>query len=260
MIPLAFSPQEPQHGRHRRQADAAVVQRLGMQPVFVEIQPARKRFLNGLMQARRHQTAHACLCHDLTMRAHSVAAAILAGGQARRFGGRDKSRLIVDGRTIIVRQVEVLQRITPQMFIVAADAERFADLGLPVHADLIPGAGAIGGVYTALEAAAADQVIVVACDLPFLDEGMLTRLVELASSGDGAWVRTAGGVEPLLACYRRDVRSTIRAEIIAGRLKLQDLGGLLNMAELGADELARFGPAARLLANINTPDDYARIQ
>jgi hypothetical protein len=32
------------------------------------------------------------------------------------------------------------------------------------------------------------------------------------------------------------------------------------MAELDARELARFGPAARLLANINTPDDYARIQ
>ena len=32
------------------------------------------------------------------------------------------------------------------------------------------------------------------------------------------------------------------------------------MAELGAEELAQFGSAARLLANINTPDDYARIQ
>jgi molybdopterin-guanine dinucleotide biosynthesis protein A len=73
-------------------------------------------------------------------------------------------------------------------------------------------------------------------------------------------VRTPGGVEPLLACYRRDSRTTVRAEIDAGRLKLQDLAARLRMAELDARELARFGPAARLLANINTPDDYARIQ
>jgi molybdopterin-guanine dinucleotide biosynthesis protein A len=194
------------------------------------------------------------------MRADSVAAAILAGGQARRFGGRDKSRLVVDGRSIIVRQVEILQRITPELFIVAMDAARFADLGLPVHADVIPGTGAMGGVLTALEAASADGVLVVACDLPFLDEGMLRRLVELSAAGDGAWVRTAGGVEPLLACYRREARTTIRTEIDAGRLKLADLGTRLRMADLTADELAQFGPAGRLLANINTPDDYARIQ
>jgi molybdopterin-guanine dinucleotide biosynthesis protein A len=194
------------------------------------------------------------------MRARPVAAAILAGGQARRFGGRDKSRLVVDGRSIIVRQVDVLQRITPEVIIVATDTGRFVDLGLPVHPDALPGTGAIGGLYTALEAASSDLVLVVACDLPFLDEGMLGRLVELAASGDGAWVRTPGGVEPLLACYRRDARTTVRAEIDAGRLKLQDLGGRLRMAELDARDLARFGPAARLLANINTPDDYARIQ
>jgi molybdopterin-guanine dinucleotide biosynthesis protein A len=194
------------------------------------------------------------------MRAHPVAAAILAGGQARRFGGLDKSRLVVDGRSIIVRQVEVLQRITASVVIVANDLDRFADLALPVHPDLIPGAGSIGGVYTALETSTADLVIVVACDLPFLDEGMLRRLVELAPAGDGAWVRTARGVEPLLACYRREARSTIRARIESGRLKLAELADVLEMAELGARELAQFGPAARLLANINTPDDYGRIQ
>jgi molybdopterin-guanine dinucleotide biosynthesis protein A len=194
------------------------------------------------------------------MRADSVAAAILAGGQARRFGGRDKSRLVVGGRTIIVRQIEVLQRVTPEIFIVAMDAGRFVDLALPVHADVIPGAGAMGGLLTALEAASTDLVIVVACDLPFLDEGMLRRLVELSAAGDGAWVRTPGGVEPLLACYRREARATIRAEIENRRLKLADLGSRLRMAELDADQLARFGAPGRLLANINTPDDYARIQ
>jgi molybdopterin-guanine dinucleotide biosynthesis protein A len=194
------------------------------------------------------------------MRAHPLAAAILAGGRARRFGGRDKSRLVVDGRSIIVRQIEVLQRITPEVFIVASETARFADLGLPVHPDALPGAGAIGGLYTALETTSSELVIVVACDLPFLDEGMLRRLVALAAAGDGAWVRTSGGVEPLLACYRREARATVRAEIEAGRLKLQDLAAHLRMVALGGEELARFGPAARLLANINTPDDYARIQ
>ena len=35
-----------------------------------------------------------------------VTAAILAGGQARRLGGQDKSRLVVGGRTILERELD----------------------------------------------------------------------------------------------------------------------------------------------------------
>jgi molybdopterin-guanine dinucleotide biosynthesis protein A len=191
---------------------------------------------------------------------HSVAAAILAGGHARRFGGRDKSRLVVEGRSIIVRQVDVLQRVAAEIFIVAADADRFADLGLPVHPDRIAGAGALGGLFTALEVARADLVITVACDLPFLDAGLLTRLTERAASADGAWIRGDRGVEPLLACYRRSARHVIGEAIAAGRLTAADVASVLRIAEVTRAEVEQFGAPERLLANINTPDDYARVQ
>ena len=100
-----------------------------------------------------------------------VAAAILAGGQARRFGGQDKSRLVVGGRTIIVRQLEVLQQVAGDVFIVGPRDGRFADIGLAVHPDIVPGCGTIGGIHTALETARAGRVLVVACDLPFLHAG-----------------------------------------------------------------------------------------
>lgn len=189
-----------------------------------------------------------------------VSAAILAGGRARRFGGRDKSRLLVKGRPIIVRQVEVLQHVADELFIVAPDANRFGDLGLPVYPDRISGAGALGGIYTALHAARADRVLVVACDLPFLDGGLLARLVELAAAGDGAWVCTERGVEPLLACYRRRARDAIRAALEAGRFKAADVGSAIRMIELPAGDLQQFGSADRLLTNVNTPDDLARVQ
>ena len=99
------------------------------------------------------------------------AAAILAGGRARRFEGRDKSRLLVQSRSIINRQMEILQLLTDRIFIVSSDAARFADLGIPVHPDLIEGAGALGGIYTALEMSPVDRVITVACDLPFPARG-----------------------------------------------------------------------------------------
>jgi molybdopterin-guanine dinucleotide biosynthesis protein A len=189
-----------------------------------------------------------------------TAGAILAGGRAHRFGGRDKSRLVVEGHPIINRQIDVLQRVVRTLFVIASDAVRFADLGLPVHPDVIEGAGALGGVYSALEVATDDAVLVVACDLPFLDANLLRRLIELAADGDAAWVRSERGPEPMLACYRRSARRSIRRQIDAGRLKAADLASVLRIAEMDEHEVARFGPPARLLANINTPEDYERVR
>jgi molybdopterin-guanine dinucleotide biosynthesis protein A len=194
------------------------------------------------------------------MERESTSAAILAGGQARRFGGQDKSRLVVHGRSIIVRQTEVLQRVAFEVFVVAPDPPRFADLGLTVHVDRVPGTGALGAIYTALDAARGERVIVVACDLPFLDERLLAELVERAESSDGAWVRTIRGVEPLVACYRRHARQAMLESIQAGRLKASDLGSVLRLAEISPDELDRFGSPEELLTNLNTPEDYARVQ
>jgi molybdopterin-guanine dinucleotide biosynthesis protein A len=166
----------------------------------------------------------------------------------------------VHGRSIIVRQVEVLQRVAAEVFVVAPDPERFADTDLIVHADRVPGTGAIGAIYTALDAARGDRVVVVACDLPFLNDRLLTELVRRAAPADGAWVRTTRGVEPLVACYRRHARAAILAEIQAGRFKAGDLGSVLRLAEIVPSELDRFGSAEELLTNVNTPEDYARVQ
>ena len=188
------------------------------------------------------------------------AAAILAGGQARRFGGRDKSRLVIEGRSIIVRQMEVLQRVAHEIYIVGPRADLYADIGVPVYADLLPGRGPLGGVFTALEVAEGDPVLVVGCDLPFLDAGLLARLVARSDRADGAWIVTARGVEPLVACYHRAVRDRVLERLRAGALKLADLGTALSMVRVDEAEVAEFGPSARLLTNLNTPEDYGRIE
>jgi molybdopterin-guanine dinucleotide biosynthesis protein A len=188
-----------------------------------------------------------------------LAAAILAGGRARRFGGRDKSRHAVEGRPIINRQMDVLQQLTARVLIITGDAARFADIDAIVQPDVIEGAGTLGGIYTALDTAHADRVIIVGCDLPFLDLGLLRRLADLAIGRDGAWVRTSRGPEPLLACYKAGANGRIRERLDARLFKASELGEVLDLAEVGDAEVARFGPVERLLANINTPADHARL-
>ena len=189
-----------------------------------------------------------------------MSAAILAGGRARRLSGRDKSRLIIDGQTIIHRQLDVLQRITPDIFIVSSFVSRYGDLPIPAYPDVVPASGAMGGLLTALERASSPLVLVIACDLPFLTRTLLQAVGDAAGTGDGAWVRSPRGIEPLVACYRRAVRFALRGEILAGRLALAGLGAVLRMTPVDVAEQSVFGASTRLLANVNTADDYDRLQ
>ena len=120
--------------------------------------------------------------------------------------------------------------------------------------------GALGGILTALSVTEAESVVVVACDLPFLEADLLEALIAASAGHDAAWVRTARGVEPLVACYRRTARAAVRARVDAGQLKAADLATAIDIAELGPEAIIRYGPIDRLLANVNTPADYARVQ
>jgi molybdopterin-guanine dinucleotide biosynthesis protein A len=189
-----------------------------------------------------------------------AAAAILAGGHARRFGGLDKSRLVVGGRTIIARQLDVLQHVAREVFVVGPTDGRFADLGVAVHPDILAGCGALGGLHTALAVAHAARVVVVACDLPFLEVAVMTRLVGLVAGHDAAWIRGPRGPEPLVACYDRRVGDLIADRLAKGQRRVGDLEQVLRIAWLDEAELTRLGSGPQMLANLNTPDDHARVQ
>lgn len=185
----------------------------------------------------------------------SVAAAILAGGKATRMGGRPKSFLEVDGRRIVDRQLEVLRPLFDELFIVANDAPRYAALGLPVVPDAIRDAGPLAGLVTAIEAAHAAAVVVVACDMPYLSAAALRRLIEAPADADVVVPRVAGRPEPLHARYARACAPAMRRRIAAGDLKIARVFEDVRVHWLEEPELRAIAPDLRFLANCNTPDD-----
>lgn len=183
-------------------------------------------------------------------------AAILAGGQARRLGGIDKAGLRVGPDTILELQLALLRRLTPHILIVSNDMTRFADAGVPVVPDVVPGTGALGGLYTTLVHAPTDPVLVIACDMPFLTAPFLTHLVDSLGDADAVVPRSPRGRHPLCAAYARRVAPRLRHRIDAGQLRVLDALDDLSVREVGPDTLATLDPEGRLLVNVNTPDDY----
>jgi molybdopterin-guanine dinucleotide biosynthesis protein A len=186
-----------------------------------------------------------------------VAAAILAGGRARRMGGLDKASLHVGGLRIVDRQVAVLHQVADPVFVVANDAAPFANLGLRVVPDALPGAGALGGLYSALAASPAPRTLVVACDMPFLSVPLLRRLTQ-PSDADAVMPRSPRGLEPLCAVYSAAAAGAIRRRIEEGDLKMARLAADLRVEELGPEVLAAYDPQGLLFVNVNTPHDYER--
>jgi len=191
-----------------------------------------------------------------------ISAAILAGGRAARFGGADKASLVVGGARIVERQLAALASVSNDVRIVANEGARYADLGVRLVPDAVAGAGPLGGLYTALIDARHDRVLVLACDLPFVPAAFLERLAIESGAGeqvDAVVPRSARGLEPLCAVYRKDCAGRARAQIARGDLRMTALLAALRVRELGHDALAPFDGEA-LFENVNTPHDYARAR
>jgi molybdopterin-guanine dinucleotide biosynthesis protein A len=149
--------------------------------------------------------------------------------------------------------------------LVANRAELFADLGLRVRPDAVPGAGALGGVHAALRWAAEEGrpgALCVACDLPFLPAGLLRGLVDRAADGvaDAVVPESTGrrGVEPLCAFYSVRALPAVVAMLAAGERRAAELVTRLRAVRVPLDEVRGFGDPATIFLNVNTPDDHRR--
>ena len=184
-----------------------------------------------------------------------LAAAILTGGRAARFGGIRKAQLRVGGRTIIERQLETLNAVASPVYAVSS-ADGIGEGGLDVVRDRFPGSGALGGIYTAIAASPHDRVVVVGCDMPFLDRRLIAYMNTL--DADLIIPRSARGYEPLCAIYSRACAAPIRARIESGRLEASVPPDGVRVVEVGEQALAAYDPDGLLFVNVNTPHDYER--
>ena len=154
----------------------------------------------------------------------------------------------------------MLRDLTPHIVIVASDRSRVRAGDTRVVTDRIAGAGALGGLYTALMDALTEQVLVIGCDMPFLNAPFLTYLMERGRNADAAVPRDERNRHPLCASYARRIAGHLHSRITAGELGIGDALVDLAVLEIGPDELAPFNRDGRLLLNINTADDYARAR
>lgn len=204
-----------------------------------------------------------------------ASAVILAGGKSRRMG-RDKAFLEFDGQFLIERVIARVSQVCDAVSIVSNDLDLYARFGVPVMGDVYPNKGSLGGIFTGLQSTREEYVLVVACDMPFLNEALLRHLISLAPQADvivprakdlssnvhrgrpdASTMRFAkdADLHPTHAIYSKRCIDPMRARLLADDLRIISFYDMMKVRVVEPDEIDRFDPKHLSFFNANTPED-----
>ncbi|MFZ5623759.1 MAG: molybdenum cofactor guanylyltransferase [Gemmatimonadota bacterium] len=185
----------------------------------------------------------------------------MAGGGATRFGGRPKGLERVGGVRILDTLVGAFEAALGEPPVLIANAPDAASWrpGLRVIPDVRPGAGALGGIYTAVAAVPA-PVVLVAWDMPFVTAELIRALADGLAAHDAVLPESDSrrGVEPLCAGYGPACEAPIRRCLDAGDRRAIAFHPEVKVGILSLDRVRAFGDPDRLFFNVNTTDDLAQ--
>jgi molybdenum cofactor guanylyltransferase len=179
----------------------------------------------------------------------SLVGGVFVGGASSRMG-RPKGLLVApEGRPLVERAVAILGGIGARVVLVGR-ATAYRGLDVPVVEDEPEGIGPLGGLVALLHAAGSGTAVALACDMPFVDEELLGRILDapdapvVAPRRDGRW-------EPL--CARYDARSVLpqaRAQVEAAIHSMQAL-----LERCGAREIPLSPDDLSKLRDWDSPED-----
>ena len=187
-----------------------------------------------------------------------ISCIVLAGGKGLRLG-QSKALEIIGDRSLLQRVVFSLSFFKGDIIIVTANKQSFSQLidypKLRVITDIYPGKGPLGGIYTGLAASDSFYNLVVACDMPFLNQALLRYMIQISASFDLVIPRLGNMVEPLHAVYSKGCLVPIEGLLKQGNLTVTELTNLVRVRFVDAEEINRFDPKHLSFFNINTEAD-----
>lgn len=187
---------------------------------------------------------------------------IQAGGESARMG-MDKGLLPFLGQPLVQRVLERLRPLCAEVLVTTNQPQAYAFLGERLQNDLLPGRGALGGLYTALSCASQPLVAVVACDMPFASPALLSAAQEalIQQQADIAIPRTPGGLEPFHAVYRRQTcLPHIFAALQAQKRRVDAWFPAVNMHMISPEIWQQIDPTGLAFLNVNTPDELRQAE
>ncbi len=180
---------------------------------------------------------------------------VLSGGESRRMG-KDKAFLSLEGIPLIEHVLRALRGAFSRIIIVTNDPASYVPYGAVVVTDAVDKQGPLTGIYSGLLHSQDDYNFIVACDMPFLNPGLIAYMAGLTPGHDIVAPMVAGYLEPLHAFYHRRLLPVIEERLSRDARKIQGIYRDARVRYVSEPEIARFDPQQRSFKNLNTPEEY----
>ena len=192
-----------------------------------------------------------------------ISCIILAGGKSIRFG-HDKVLERIGNTSLLEQVISHVEPISKDIIIVTAKERTFAQLAnhpkVKIVNDILPGKGSLGGIYTGLIKSESFYNLVVAADMPFLNESLLRYMIKVADGYDFILPHVNTWYEPLHAIYSRNCIDPIKSILEQGKKVIVELFNYVKVRYVDANEIDQFDPKHLSFFNINTREDLERAK
>lgn len=160
---------------------------------------------------------------DSSIRSH-ITAVILAGGQGRRMGGKDKGLIRFAEKPLIQ---SVIEKILPQVKHIIINANRntadYESFGYPVISDAMNDfQGPLAGFMAAMASVTTKYIVFVPCDGPMLSDELVNRLARqlLKDNADIAVAHDGHRMQPVYALISTHLKDSLEQYLLSGRRKI----------------------------------------
>lgn len=187
-----------------------------------------------------------------------ISCIILAGGKSLRFG-HDKVLERVGNTSLLELVISRIDSLSKDIIIVTAKKRTFAPLAnhpkVKTVSDIFPGQGSLGGIYTGLVESGSFYNLVIAADMPFLNEPLLRYMIGVSNGFDFVLPRVKNLYEPLHAIYTKNCIAPIESILKQGKKVIIELFNHVKVRYVEDEEVDRFDPQHLSFFNINTKKD-----
>lgn len=168
-----------------------------------------------------------------------------------------KGLIEISGQKVVERHIRIFRSLGILPYISTNTPEVYEFTGVPLIADSVKSAGPMSGIVSTFAATGADELLVTACDMPFIKSEMIEYIIS-HREGEATVPAPSGVPEPLLAVYERSALEIMLRCIDEGRTSMRDMLKLIDTRLIDDKDLKNIDPEGLSFVNINTPDDYNR--
>jgi molybdopterin-guanine dinucleotide biosynthesis protein A len=187
-----------------------------------------------------------------------ITAVILAGGKARRMGGKDKGLIELHGRPLLDY---IISAVWPQAGHILINAnrnlDRYREFGYPVLADIMGDFfGPLAGMASGMQASSTPYILTLPCDSPYVPPDLAGRLYRAMAAADAEISVAHDGerLQPVFALLRCELLPGLQAYLEGGGRKIDTWYDRQRLA------YADFSDLPDTFLNLNSPEDLPVIE